>query len=202
MIQPVIALVPHQAEKVARLVKHCRALDGTEVKIIPVDDSKFTPAHPHNELACRSAWSLRTAALEMKGRPFFWLEPDSTPLVSGWLKILCDEYERGKKPFMLSSDTHGLHDIVGGIGIYSGETHFLIPTDFKFAGWDLWMVKNLKPLIHFTPLIQHSYGKYGLSEGRMRVEHYHRFPRDLDIIRENSVIFHADKNQDLIYCIE
>lgn len=195
MIQPCIAVVPHQAAQVAKLVKHCRTLDGTELKVIPVDDSKFTPLHPHNELACRAAWSLRTVAVEMKGKPFFWLEHDSTPLKTGWLANLTEEYERIKKPFMLPFIQVRKFDIASGIGIYPGDTHFLVPTQFKYWGWDKFIYEQLKPLVHFTTSIVHHYGNYG-DDGK--VKHFHKFPRDQEIIRHDTQVFHKDSNQSLL----
>lgn len=194
MIQPVISLVPRQAEAVARLVKHCRALDGTEVKVIAVDDSKFTPAHPHNELACRSAWSLRTAALEMKGRPFMWLEPDSYPIKKGWLALLEAEYELEKKPFMLPFIADTKCDFASGIGIYPGDTHFLVPTQLSHHGWDMFVYRQLTPLVHFTRQVFHSYGTYFPYDHPKKghVLRYHRFPRDNHIIPKEAVVVHKD----------
>jgi hypothetical protein len=194
MIQPVIALVPRQADQVSKLVRYCRDLDGTDLKVVPVDDSKFTPLHSHNELACRCAWSLRTVALEMKGKPFMWLEPDSIPLKAGWLKELEAEYHQAKKPFMLPLVSNGKEDVASGIGIYPAETSFLVPTDFKLHGWDAFIYKQLTPLVHFTTLIQHHYGKY--EHGR--VKYYHAFPRDLKMLRPEAVMFHKDGRQSLI----
>src|ERR1019366_3559924 len=126
MMRAVIASVPSQKFKVDRLVKYCRALDGTEVKVINVDDSKFSTIYTKNVFACKQAYSLRCAAIEMRGAPFFWLEPDSIPLKAGWLARMEEEYKQAGKPYMLSSDSYPPHDMVGGVGIYGPETHFLI----------------------------------------------------------------------------
>jgi hypothetical protein len=196
MIQPCIALIPHQADQVAKLVRHCRDLDGTELKVIPVDDSKFTPLYKNNELACRCAWALRTVAMEMKGKPFLWLEPDSYPIKKGWLKALTEEYEQAGKPFMLPIVRNGAHDLASGIGIYPGETHFLVPTDFAMWGWDHFVYNQLTPLIHFTDLIYHRYGTYfpDTHQRRGHVQHYMRFPRDKHMIPERAVLVHKDAN--------
>jgi hypothetical protein len=194
MLRAVITSVPSQKFKVDRLVKYCLDLDGTVVKVVNVDDSKFSTPYRQNEFACKQAYTLRCAALEMKGAPFFWLESDSIPLKAGWLSRIETEYKKGGKTFMLSSDSHPPHDLVGGIGVYSGDTHWIVPRDVKQFGWDRWMIDHIKQLIHFTPLVQHSYGIY--EGGHVKQEH--RFPRDLKMLRPEAEIFHRDKHQDLI----
>jgi hypothetical protein len=204
MIQPIVVCVQSQQEAVRRLVDYCRNLDGTRVKVIPLtpeDDAKFTPEHPSNEKACRAAFSLRHGALVMRGKPFIWLEHDSIPLKAGWAKILTDEYERQGKAFLLSSDTHPPFDLVGGIGVYHGDTYWMIPSNIapphgsvSGSGWDLWMTKRLAPLVGTTPLIQHSYGNYDANG----VPSNHRFPADARILRGETVLFHRDPHQDLI----
>jgi hypothetical protein len=99
---------------------------------------------------------------------------------------------------MLSSDKNPPYDMIGGIGVYGPRTLDIIPKDidgdFDGYGWDGWMVRNIPNMIHWSPLIQHSYGiydKWGRAEP-------HQFPRDRSIIRSNSVIFHRDKYQDII----
>lgn len=204
MIQPVIVSVKSQEASVKELVAHCYALDGTEVKVVPLtpeDDTKFVPAYPKNDKACRAAFSLHCAAVAMKGQPFIWLEHDSVPLKAGWVKTLSDEYERLGKPFMLSSDSNPPFDLVGGIGVYSGDTSWMVPTQIKERegiihiahGWDAWMVTHMPELISRTPLIQHSYGVY--EKG---IASKHQFPRDAKMLRKDAVIFHRDSDHTLL----
>lgn len=188
----VIARVPRQADQIKELVDYCYDLDGTVLRVIDVDDSKFLNHCPKNELACRCGYSLRTVA-EAMSTPFIWLEPDAIPIRTGWRQILTDEYAKSKKEFMLTNDSNPPHDWIGGIGVYGKNTRWLIPIYFETHGWDKWMIEHLKPLIHFTPLIQHSYGKYLGPTATPR-----RFPRDNAIIRPEAVVFHADKFHDLI----
>jgi hypothetical protein len=129
----------------------------------------------------------------MEGHPFIWLEADSTPLKAGWRQALEDEYYRLGKHFMLSADQNPPHDLIGGIGVYSPETSWLIPEHVPRDGWDLWMIKSIPHLVARTPLIQHSYGIYHCNTAYL-----HQFPRDNDIIREQAVIFHKDKLQGLM----
>ena len=203
-ITPVIVSVDSQRDAVERLVRHCRQLDHTDLQVIrltPQDDARFRVEHPLNEKACRAAFALNHAARALGGKPFLWLEHDAIPLQKGWLARISKEYARLGKPFMLSSDSNPPYDRVGGIGVYPGQTSWMIPTNLSprpgrkdGSGWDLWMLENLRPLISRTRLIQHSYGIYD-DTGRATP---HRFPRDSRLIRRETLIFHRDPSQDLM----
>ena len=95
---------------------------------------------------------------------------------------------------MLSSDCQP-HDQIGGIGVYCGETSWLVPTDYAKSSWDLWLIECVPHLVARTPLIQHSYCWYGSDGFCKRV---HEFPRDNAMLRPESVIFHRDPTQSLI----
>jgi hypothetical protein len=198
MIQPVVVAVKSNADKVHRLRDYCAKLDGTELRVInltPEMDAAFTPLYPEAAGECRAAFSLHLAAEAMRGQPFIWLEHDSIPLRAGWVQALSDAYAACRRPFLLSSDSHPPNDLVGGIGVYGPETHWMIPQHFKpetqpekrGIGWDLWMLKHLRPLIATTPLVQHSYGIYRDDHICIRP---HTFPRDAHILRKDAVIFH------------
>lgn len=197
MIQPVICEVRQQIESVRRLVQFAKDLDGTEIKVIqlsPEEDAAHLIEYPLNAKSCKASFALRHCALAMKGKPFIWVEHDSIPLKAGWVKALSEEYDRLGKPFMISSDSNPPDDYVGGIGIYSSETHWMVPSSYRKSAWDLWMLENLRPLISRTNLIQHSYGVYDKNH----IAKPHRFPRDAGMLREQAVIFHRDVNQDLM----
>ena len=193
MIQPVIASVPGNAQRVERLVRYCRELDGTKVRIIPVSDEGFELQYPGNAKECRAAHSLRTVALAMQREPFLWLETDSIPLRKGFVKTLSDEYLRQGNRFLLSSDENPPYDYIGGIGIYSGDTACLVPEHYEKNGWDLFLIHSLPHLVARTPLIQHSYGIYTPKSLTL-----HQFPRDQKMIRDEAVIFHKDQYQGLM----
>jgi hypothetical protein len=185
-MQAVIVKAKLQIAEVDRLVQYCKQLDGTVVKVIQ-NDEKVTSYPERNNHALQQAFNV------IGDEPFIWLEPDSIPLKDGWVTALEKEYKRLGKHIMLSSDTNPPHDIVGGIGVYGGLARKLIPAGIKSDGWDGWTIKHIKPLVSFTPLIQHTYGNYskkGCSQ--------HVFPRDNHIIRDDAVIFHRDKQQGLI----
>ena len=189
----IIASVPANAARTKRLVDHCLKLDGTKVDIVQVDDSKFTPKYPANELASRQSYSLRCAAVEANGEPFIWLEQDSIPLRAGWKAELEKDHAKYRKPYTLSASVGFPHDLVGGIGIYGPDTATEIPPDFESHGWDLWMTHTLRHKINFTNLIQHSYGHY---KGGQAWPYY--FPRDTPLLREDACIFHKDGYQTLL----
>lgn len=206
IIQPVLAFPQAYCVAARRLADHCYALDGTSVRLIMIPDD--VERKWRSELGGNPNWAAATltpnlaahtlnyAAKAMNRKPFIWLENDSIPLKAGWAEALTKEYLKAGKEFMLSSDSNPPHDLVGGIGIYGPDTHWLIPRKFREWGWDRWMIKHLAPLIHRTPLIQHSYGIYDRAG---RASNRHRFPRDLKIIRPDAMIFHANPSQDILY---
>ena len=199
---PVCVFPSHQAKQAFALAEHCLDLDGTVLHLIeqtPADDAHAVVQYPKNRFHCLQGHCLHRAAKEI-GTEFIWLECDSIPLKAGWVRVLTEAYWKVKqegKSFLISSDSHPPHDLVGGIGCYPAETEWLIPIDFERSGWDLWLIEQVPQLVVRSPLIQHSYGVYG-TDGF--VKHEHRFPRDRKILRPDAVIFHRDKHQDLIGC--
>lgn len=190
-MKAVIVAAERQHKEVENLVNYIKRLDGTEVLVIPaIDETEEYPA--------RNNYAFHQAAKVMVEKPFFWLEPDSIPLRAGWLDLIEKEYKASRMQFMLSSDRNPPFDIVGGIGVYGPRTLEIIPKDIdghlQGHGWDMWVLRSVSNLLHKSPLIQHSYGKYD-SNG---IATPHRFPRERGMIRKDSVIFHRDKYQDLI----
>jgi hypothetical protein len=194
MLPVVIAQVPHQKLRVERLVQYCKDLDGTKVRVVPVDDSLFVPQYNTNHFANRQSFSFHTAAKAMRGSPFIWLEADSIPLKPGWVDALSKEYAKLKSPFLLPPTPESPYDVAAGIGVYPAESHWLIPQQFQNFAWDLWQTRHLAPAIKTTRLLQHSYGAYDNAGNAQE----HRFPRDKDIIRPDAVLFHRDRYQDLL----
>ena len=193
MIRPVLVVVEHQRVKAEKLREYCWDLDKTD--LILVKSSNDDPVvYPENIFHSRQAHALHKAAEHMGGEPFIWVEPDSIPLKPGWAQVLANEYEKCGNKFLLSGDSQPF-DLIGGIGVYCGETSWLVPTDYPKSSWDLWLLEAVPHLIARTPLIQHSYGEYG-PDGFVKREH--RFPRDNKMLREEAVLFHRDPFQDLI----
>lgn len=191
-VAPVLVYPQRQADKARRLAEYCRNLDGTSIVLVEAVDGPC--ANPANVHGCRAAESLRLGAKSAGAAAMLWMECDSIPRRKGWLKALTDEYIKGGKPFMLSSDKQRF-DLVGGIGVYDcAKTLELIPTCYESNSWDLWMIQNIPELIHKTDKIQHSYAVYDRN-GRLA---HHKFPRDNYILREDAYIFHADKDQSLM----
>lgn len=187
-MKAVIVRAQRQSEVVNNLVNYIEELDGTNVVVI--DAAEETDRYPD-----RNNFAFHQAVVEMAGETFFWLEPDSIPIKKNWLQTIEKEYLESWKQFMLSSDKNPPHDLIGGIGVYGPRTKEIISKHIDGGhGWDGWMIRNVPHLIHRTPFIQHSYGFYDQSGYAIA----HRFPRDIDMIRESSLIFHRDKYQDLI----
>jgi hypothetical protein len=190
-MKPVIVAAERQHEEVENLVNYIKRLDGTDVLVIPAIDET-------NEYPARNNYAFYQAAQKMKGEAFFWLEPDSIPLRAGWLGKIESIYKDCHKQFMLSSDKNAPHDLIGGIGVYGPRAFEIIPKnidgDMYGHGWDMYILKKQANMVLWSGLIQHSYGIYdnhGIAEP-------HRFPRDQSMIRNDAVIFHRDKYQDLI----
>lgn len=184
----VIVMAEKQRDLVERLTAYCRDLDGSKITILEGGAGTRLQYPKCNDAA------FHQAAEHFKGKAFIWMEPDSIPLVPNWQQILTDEYHKSGKEFMLSSDTHPPHDLVGGIGVYGPNSHWFIPKTFRKNAWDFWMFEHAKVVTHETPLIQHSYGRYD----HLGKSHPHRFPKDRHILRPDAVLFHRDKFQDLV----
>lgn len=186
-ITPVIVRASRQAAQVDALVEHCRRLDGTEIRVIEAEELGLPYPHRNN----RAFWQ---AAQVMSGKPFLWMEPDCAPIRAGWLDAISKVYRACGKPILISSDENPPVDLVGGIGVYGPEAHWMFPERIESGeGFDGWMLRHLGPLIARDPIIQHSYNLY-----RKDGDHEHRFPRDHAIVRPQSAIFHRDRHQDLI----
>lgn len=200
LIQPVIAMPDTQKAPVENIVRYCRELDGTELHVIPVSDEGFITPFPHNRFPCLQAHALHTVALAMNGNPFIWVEPDSIPLKAGWVKALSEEYWNLGKSWMLPFlPEEQPFDIASGIGVYSGLTAETIPYLLERHGWDYWMLENLKDQLSRTRLIQHNYGEYTPDGHLSRI---YRFPKDRDLIKPETVLFHRDRHQDIIKLLE
>src|SRR5271165_333443 len=180
LLAPVIVQVQSQRAKVERLAAFVKELDGSNLKII----EKVGNERPYP--TCNND-AFRQAAVEMKGKPFIWMEPDAIPRKEGWIHSLTKAYLAGGREFLVSSDVNPPFDLVGGIGVYGPNTHWLIPEILPSQGWDAWMAKHLKPLTAFTQLIQHTYGNYD-QHGTASP---HRFPQENHILRSDAVLFHS-----------
>lgn len=184
-ITPILVAAPRQWREANKLVEHCRNLDGTEILVIEAVETGEEYPHRNN-----TAFHQAAARKE----PFIWLEPDSIPLKKGWSETITKEFFRQGKEMLISSDQNPPYDLVGGIGVYGANTHWLVPKRMRHGGFDGWILRHIAPLVGRTPLIQHSYGHYE-KEGPSR---RHSFPKDKGIIRNSAVIFHADPSQGLI----
>ena len=197
---PVIISLPEAAipGKVEKLVAYCKQLDGTEVHVLPISkamDAEFIATRQDKNVFFQlQAWTLRLEAESMKGQPFIHLEPDAIPIKPGWVKAISDEYARLKKPYLWAWDQHPPGDLCGGIGVYGPDTAREIPCEHERGGWDGWMLDHIPGKIARSPLLQHQYGIY---EGHHKVRDI-VFPRDNQLLRRETVLFHRDWHQSLM----
>jgi hypothetical protein len=197
MIQPILAVPEHQERKAHLLREYCYQLDQTEVQLIVMsreEQAAFQAQYPNNRFHSLQAQGIHRAARELDS-PFIWLEVDAIPLKAGWAAALSAEYETCGKKFLISSDSHPPHDLVGGIGCYPQETDWLLPQHFPKSSWDMWLIEAVPHLVARTATIQHSYGWYN---SRGFIDKIHEFPRDRAILRPGALLFHRDPTQSLI----
>ena len=186
MIIPVVFSPPSQRYLYDRLVKHCLGLDGTKIEVV-------TASEPDLKYPAICNWAFQRVCEAMKGKPFVWLEADSIPTRTGWLKKLDDEWKVAQsfgKSIVWTTDYNPPFDLCTGIGVYGPDAHLLVPEGLADDGFDGYILKNHSDKIHKTPLIQHSYGSYN-AKGDVTL---HRHPK----VRGDAVIFHKDQFQDLI----
>ncbi len=189
-MKAVIFKPPQGNPKVDRLVDYVYRLSKVNVEVITWKKEPEWLSHlgKQNE-------SFRYTAEVIDG-DFFWLEPDSIPLTEDWFERVKDRWNKkgDKTNGLLSTDFQSPYDWCGGIGCFTKHIKSLVPKGLMTHGFDGWITQFQREKIEFTGLIQHSYGIYG----HHGVQKYHKFPEDDWMIREYSVIFHADKEQSLI----
>lgn len=184
----VLFQAPHEKRAVERLVRFCKELDGTEIRV-------FTAPEPENMRYPEVAnYSFRIVAKEMQGSPFLWLEADCYPKVAGWANRIAEEYERIGKPYLYAEMYGSEFDRFSGIGVQGPNAYENAPVFYKDGGFDQWIVEKYPDLVGRTSLIQHMYGKYS-SNGQVTLL---RFPQDNDILNPDAVLFHKDQMQDQI----
>lgn len=186
----VIFKPPQGNPKIDRLVDYVYRLSKVTVDIITWNNEPEWLTHlgKQNE-------SFRYTAEKLK-EDFIWLEPDSIPLTEDWVEQLKERWNEREQGVLglLSTDFQTPHDLCGGIGVFSHRVYGLVPKGLMTHGFDGWLTQFQSDRIERTGYIQHSYGMYN----NHHVERYHSFPQDSWMLRETSVIFHSDKNQDLI----
>lgn len=189
MILPVVLYqAPHEKKSVERLIRFCKELDGTEIRV-------FTAPEPENMRYPEVAnWSFRYVAEQMKGKPFLWIEADCAPLKAGWAKEISDEYKRVGKEYLYPAQMNPPFDNFTGIGVQGPNAFEHAPVGFTTGGFDEWIVRTYPDLVGRTHLIRHSYGHYD-SKGDATL---HEFPRDMSVIGDKAVLFHKDQSNSLL----
>lgn len=189
MILPVVLhIAKHEKRQADKLLRYIKKLDGTEVHVFQFDD---LPGMRYPEVA---NWSFRQVAKAMEGQAFIWIEADSVPLKSGWVKILSEEYAKQGKEYLLAKRFNPPFDNFSGIGVMGPNAFKHTPENEKSVGFDEVIVRENPQLIDRTDLIRHSYGHYD-SNGDATLHH---FPRDMEIIGDEAVLFHKDQTLSLI----
>lgn len=185
-----------QTENLVKLAKK----QGYDIDVFEDEEGQKQYGYP--QVTCFAFYHV---AQRMADSPFFWLEPDCSPIKGSWLRDISKEYADvapNEDRILLPQRNGNPFDVASGIAVYPKGFHKLLPPLEHFKGtwyaFDYWVEQNLSHLIVRTNLIQHSYGVYD-SDG---FASHHRFPRDNDMLNKLAVLFHADKQQDLIFLNE
>lgn len=124
--------------------------------------------------------------------PWFWWEPDLTPLRPGWYRDIAEAHEKGGKPFSGHIVSHMGH--MTGCGVYPHTlmNHSTLALLADFAPWDVQMKKDMIRKCHpINDILQHQY----FIEGECPT-----FPSttSLNLISDTAVTFHRCKDGSLI----
>ena len=187
----VLYQAPHEKKAVERLVRFCKELDSTEVRV-------FTAPEPEGMRYPEVAnWSFRYVAEQMKGQAFIWIEADASPLKAGWAATISEEYERIGKEYLYAGHMNPPFDNFSGIGVQGPNAFDHAPVGFKSGGFDEFIVCAHPEKIGRTELIRHSYGTYDANGDAT----LHEFPRDMSVIGDEAVLFHKDQKQGLLNAV-
>jgi hypothetical protein len=154
-------------------------------------------------------WMFETAlkhVYEHYMQPFFFMEPDVTPLKSGWLDKLEEEYNLCGKPFMgrIVSST-GRSDLPGdhltGVACYPPDAYVRFKHIFgQPTAFDMLTSETAVPETHDSELLQHFWGQLDLAPV-FRADKSPDNPKNTLLLRNISpkaVTFHRSKTDSLI----
>jgi hypothetical protein len=147
--------------------------------------------------------------------PFLWLEPDCTPLRSGWLDELAAEYEQCPTPYMgtlIKTDEEGLPKVhMTGCSIYPANAIDLMKPfcDVNSTlAWDIGSAGEIagKMKCRDTNLIKHIWGQRDLAPTFVyKKEPGKEYPintMELAQIPESACLFHRCKDGSLITALK
>lgn len=184
----VLNIAPHEKRQAEKLIRYIKELDGTEVITMKFDDP---PGMRYPEVA---NWAFKQCCKQMRGKPFIWIEADCVILKKNWAKTLSEEYEMVGKEYLYADLPQTGFDRFTGIGVQSPNAYHHAPDGYKTGGFDQFIVENYPQLVGKTNLIQHIYGNYD-ANGQVTLL---QFPTNIDLIREDAVIFHKSQFGDLL----
>lgn len=142
--------------------------------------------------SCNALFKL--GASHVRGRPFFWIEPDLVPLREGWLNEIDDEYKACGKPFMgYTPRVPFLH--LTGCAVYPSDIslynpHTLLADDIA---WDAVKPEFTLPHTYCSPLFQHEWGNHEKNKAPSFWTQ-----RSLRLVRSEACVLHRNKDQTLI----
>lgn len=184
---------------------------STIFKSVAVISTPF--ALPDEKWPIGANWSFETAAKHISlliKQPWLWLEPDATPLKSGWLGEIEAEYEKAGKLFMgklFQPKTAGLPIfMMSGVGVYPPELPkrmFQRLVSQRGKAWDVSCADLIVPQSHHSTLF------WNFHNSKLQPTFMLKKREDspvnaiaLDDLPLRAVIAHCCKDGSLIRCLQ
>lgn len=125
------------------------------------------------------------------GEPFFWLEPDCTPIRGDWLDRIEEEYLRENKLFLGNKvvTKEDKRELMNGVGVWPSDyaEHYPSAMNCLNSPWDYVFGPEVFKSFHDTKLIQHEWRAKDFSE-----------KGSLERLKPETILFHGCKNDSLI----
>jgi hypothetical protein len=194
------ASVPHETKtELGNQAK--RIFHFAETAIIPVPSNAVGWPQASNAM-------FRTAAQHIKEcfkLPWFWMEPDCTPMRPSWLDELAVHYAACPKRYMgavIQSNQPPMPPLhLAGCAVYPADAYETMnPFTTGDKAWDIASAPYVIPQAMNTPLIHHHYGEMTLPPTFKEA----KLPGDpintcvLDFVRPDAAVFHRTKDGTLI----
>lgn len=121
--------------------------------------------------------TLEMAEKEYPGRPPLWMEADCTPIRSGWVKEIDEEYAACGKPIMGDFHPSGEHSHITGNSVYPHDWRIRVPSFARLPqprpeqGWDTLCSFESLPISHRSCRIQQIFQPPAIHEKFMAMLH-------------------------------
>lgn len=218
----VLPCCKRDVELAVRNIKWCRKLDercgfealisceaGTDTKELQSECEQYFrtvhhytydqyPEEPRWPMAPNYAWqaAVRYIANHFK-MPWYWMEPDVTPLKSGWLDAISKEYYEAGKPFM-GHIVRGMGHM-NGAGVYPANVaaHTTDALLARATAFDVMLAKDIRTKTHSANHLMAHFPRY--TGVQLSFNDHAPVQRLLD---KGYVVFHGCNDGSLIDILE